>query len=152
MFLESTDGPFCGVDAMIVRRDQLDFHLVETDVLFDCLRAFIIHDVWCRLVVPSSKNIEDVCEGGYEGCVGLGRHWVGDDGIEVIDIHNKDVLHILEGPDRESTSEVCVHGTGCSISESSKTKHILDCTVFVGRKHTIYLSMGQDNVCVFVAR
>ncbi len=45
VFLESTDGTFGGVDAMIVRRDQLDFHLVGTDVLFDCLGAFIVHDI-----------------------------------------------------------------------------------------------------------
>jgi hypothetical protein len=70
MFHESTDGAFSGVDVMIVRRDQLDFHLVGSDVLFDCLGAFIVHDVKCRLVVPSSKNIEDFCEGGNEGCVG----------------------------------------------------------------------------------
>jgi hypothetical protein len=45
MFLESTDGAFGGVDAMIVRRDRLDFPLVGSDVLFDCLGAFIVHDV-----------------------------------------------------------------------------------------------------------
>jgi hypothetical protein len=45
MFLESTDGAFGSVDTMIVRRDQLDFHLVGSDVLFDCLVAFIVHDV-----------------------------------------------------------------------------------------------------------
>ncbi len=37
MFLESTDGAFGGVDAMIVRRDQLDFHLVGSDVLSTAL-------------------------------------------------------------------------------------------------------------------
>jgi hypothetical protein len=73
-----------------------------------------------------------------------------DDGVEVIDVHSKDVLYIFEGPDRESTSEVCVHGTGHGVSESSKTKHILDCTGLVGGKHTIYLSTGQDNVSVLV--
>jgi hypothetical protein len=45
MLLESTDGAFGGVDAMIERRDQLDFHLVGSDVLFNCLGAFIVHDV-----------------------------------------------------------------------------------------------------------
>ncbi len=45
MFLESTDGAFGGVDTMIVRRDQLDFHLVGLDVLLNCLRAFIVHNV-----------------------------------------------------------------------------------------------------------
>jgi hypothetical protein len=45
MFLESTDGVFGGVHAMIVRRDQLNIHLVGLDVVFDCLGAFIVHDV-----------------------------------------------------------------------------------------------------------
>jgi hypothetical protein len=45
MFLESTGGAFGGVDAMIVRRDQLDLHLVGSDVFFECLGAFIVHDV-----------------------------------------------------------------------------------------------------------
>ncbi len=90
------------------------------------------------------KNIEDFCEGGNEGCVGSGRHWADNDGVEVIDVHNK--LHIFEGPDRESTSEVCVHGTGHGIGKSGKAKHILDCTGFVGGKHMIYLGMGQEHV------
>ncbi len=75
-----------------------------------------------------------------------------NDGIEVIDVHHEDVLPIFEGPDRESISEVCVHGTGGGVGESSKTKHILDCTGFVGGKNTIYLGTGQDNVCMLVAR
>ncbi len=79
------------------------------------------------------------------------RHWADDDGVEVIDVHNKDVLHIFEGPNRECTSEVCVHGTGRGIGNSGKTKHILDCTGFMGGKHMIYLGMGQDNVCMLVA-
>jgi hypothetical protein len=45
MFLESTDGAFSAIDAMIVRRDQLDFHLVGSNVLFNCLGAFIVHEV-----------------------------------------------------------------------------------------------------------
>jgi hypothetical protein len=45
MFLESTDGVFGGAEAMIVRRDQLNFHLFGSDVLFDCLGAFIVHAV-----------------------------------------------------------------------------------------------------------
>ncbi len=76
------------------------------------------------MVVPSSKNIEDFCEGGDEGCISSGRHWADDDGVEVIDVHNKDVLHIFEGPDRESTSEVCVHGTGCGIGKRAAKQNI----------------------------
>ncbi len=136
---------------MIVRRDQLDFHLVGLDVLFDCLGAFIVHGIYCRLVVLSSKNIEDFCEGGDEGWIGLGKHWADDDGVEVIDVHNEDVLHIFEGPDRKRTSEVFVHGTSRDVGKSSKTKHILDCTGFVGGKHTINLGTGKNNVSVLVA-
>ena len=81
----------------------------------------------------------------------MGRHLADNDGIEVIDVHNKDVLHIFEGPGRESTSEVCVHGTGRGIGKSGKTKHILDCTGFVGGKHTIDLGTGKNNISVLVA-
>ncbi len=95
--------------------------------------------------------MEDFCEGGNEGCASLGRHWADDDSVAVIDVHNKDVLHIFEGPDRESTSEVCVNGIGCGISKSGKTTHILDCTGFMGRKHMINLCMGQHNVSLLVA-
>ncbi len=45
MFLEGTDGVFGSVDVMIVRREQLEFHLVGSDVLFNFLGAFIVHDV-----------------------------------------------------------------------------------------------------------
>jgi hypothetical protein len=46
---------------------------------------------------------------------------VDNDGVEFIDVHNEDALHIFEGPDRESTIEIYVHGTGRGISKSGKT-------------------------------
>ena len=81
----------------------------------------------------------------------MGRHYADIDGVEVIDVHNKDVLHIFEGPDRESTSEVCVHGTSRGIREGGKTKHILGCTSFVGGEHMINFGMGKNDVSVLVA-
>ncbi len=72
-------------------------------------------------------------------------------GVEVIDVGNKDVNHVLEQPDRESAGEVRVHGTGCGICMGGKTKHILGCTSFVGREHTIDFGTGKNNISVLVA-
>ncbi len=81
----------------------------------------------------------------------MGRQWADDDGVEVIDVHNKDLLHIFEGPVMKSTSEVCVHGLGRGVGESGKTKHILDYTGFMGGKHMIDLGTGKNNISVLVA-
>ncbi len=96
MFLKSSNGAFSGVDTMVMRRDQLDGHLVGLDVLLNCFGAFVVHDVQCRLVVPSPQNIKDFGEDCDEGGVSAGRHWAGDDGVEVIYVGKEDVLHVLE--------------------------------------------------------
>ncbi len=45
MFLNSSDGSFGSIDAMVMQRDQLDGHLVGLDVLRNRLGAFVVHDV-----------------------------------------------------------------------------------------------------------
>ncbi len=96
MFFESSDGSFGGVDMMVMWRDQLDCHPVGVDVLFNCFGAFVVHDVQCWLVVPSTHNKEDFVEGGIEGGVSAQGHWADNDGIEVINVGNKDVNHVFE--------------------------------------------------------
>ncbi len=51
MFVEGADGTFGGINAMVVRWDQLYFHFVLFDVLLNSLGAFVIHDVEYRLVL-----------------------------------------------------------------------------------------------------
>ncbi len=52
MFFEGADGTFGGIDAMVVRWDQLYFHFVFLDMLLNGLGTFIIHDVEYRLILP----------------------------------------------------------------------------------------------------
>ncbi len=96
MFLKSSDGVFGGVDVMVMRWDQLDGHLVGSDVFLDHFGAFVVHDVQHWLVVLSPQNIEDLGDGSNEGGIGAGSHWADNDGIEVIYVGNEDVLHVLE--------------------------------------------------------
>ncbi len=96
MFFECSDGSFGGVDTMVMWRDLLYCHPVGTDVLLNHFRAFVVHEVQCWLVVPSTQNSEDFGEGGNEGGISVQGDWADKDGIEVIDVGNKDVNHVLE--------------------------------------------------------
>ena len=96
MFFEGDDGTFGCIDAMVVWWDQLFLHLVLFDVFLSGLGTFVIHDVEHRRVLLCLQNVEDFREGGDEGCVGAVWHWAGDDGVKVITVCNKTVLHILE--------------------------------------------------------
>jgi hypothetical protein len=95
VFVESSDGSFGGVDTMVMWRDQLDHHLVGADVLLNRFGAFVVHDVQCWLVVLSTQNSKDFSEGGDEGGASAQGHWADNDGVEVIDVGNKDVIMFL---------------------------------------------------------
>ncbi len=96
MFFESSYGSFSGIDTMVMWRDQLNCHPVGADVLLNHFGAFAVHDVQCWLVVPSMQNSKDFVEGGNEGGVSARGHWADNDGVEVIDVGNKDVSHVFE--------------------------------------------------------
>jgi hypothetical protein len=81
---------------MVMWRDQLNGHPVGTDVLLNHFGAFIFHDVQCWLVVSSTQNSKDFVEGGNEGGISAQGTWVDNDGVEVIDVGNKDVNHVFE--------------------------------------------------------
>ncbi len=74
----------------------MDRHLVGADVLLNRFGAFIVHDVQFLLVVPSTQNSKDFGEGSNEGGISAQGHWADNDGVEVIDVGNKDVNHVLE--------------------------------------------------------
>ncbi len=96
MLFESSDGSFGGVDMMVMWRYQLDHHCVGADVLLNHFRAFVVHDVQCWLALPSTQNSNDFIEGGNEGGISARGHWADNDGVEVIDVGNKDINHVLE--------------------------------------------------------
>ena len=70
--------------------------------------AFVIHDVEHRLVLPCVQNVEDFCEGSDERCAGVVWHWVGNDGVKVINVCNKYVLHNFEGSNRKHPGDIRV--------------------------------------------
>jgi hypothetical protein len=51
VFLETGDGPFRGIDLVVVGGDRLDVHLVGTDVFLHGLGTFVVHDIEGRLIV-----------------------------------------------------------------------------------------------------
>ncbi len=55
MFYKHGDGMFSGVDVVVMRRDQLDVHLVGSDVLLNHLGALIVFHVQCWLVIASTE-------------------------------------------------------------------------------------------------
>ena len=142
---------FSSIDMMVLRWDQLNFHLVLFGVFLNGLGAFIIHDVEHRLVLPCLQNVEDFHEGGDEGCASTVWHWVDDDGIKVINVCNKNVLHILERLNRKSSGDICVHGAGRGIGKGSKEKHVVHCTCFMDGDHDVNLGACPQNVWVVVA-
>ena len=98
MFFEGVNGTFCIIAMMVVQWDQLYLHLLLFDVFLNGLGAFVIHDIEHRLVLVllCLQNVEDFCEGSDERCISVVWHWVDHNGIKVINVCNKYVLHILK--------------------------------------------------------
>ena len=60
VLFESRDGAFGRVYSVIVRRYEVDVHFVASDVGFDCLGAFVVHDIERRRVPTGVEGREDV--------------------------------------------------------------------------------------------
>ncbi len=95
--------------------------------------------------------MDDFCECGNEGSVVAVWHWVDDDGVKVVNVCNKNVLHILEGTNRKCPSDICVHGASRGIGKDGEAKHVLHRTCFVNREHIVDLGACLHNGWVVVA-
>jgi hypothetical protein len=135
VFFKCGNGTFSGVDMVVMWWDQLDDHLVGSDVLLNCLGALVVHHVQCRLVIASTDYCKHFGEDSNEQGVSVGWHWSHNDGIKVIAIWDKDILHVL----------------GVASARAAKQKHILDHAGFVGGAHPINFGLGKDNVSKIVA-
>ena len=96
MLFESHDGAFGRVHSVIEGRDEVDIHFVASDVGFDCLGAFVVHDIECGCISTGVEGREDVCKSGNHRSIVLGRHGADKDSIEVINVGQKYVLHVAE--------------------------------------------------------
>ena len=74
----------------------MDVHVVATDVGFDCLGAFVVHDIEHGCISTGVEVCEDVFESGNHCLIVHGWHGADKDGIEVINIGHKHVLHVAE--------------------------------------------------------
>jgi hypothetical protein len=99
VFLECGNGAFGSIDAMVVERDKVNVCVVGFDGCFHCLSAFFVYNVEGGLVSAGCKGGKNIGKGGNHGSIFLGGHSINKDGIEVINVHNKDVLHGFEGDD-----------------------------------------------------
>ena len=95
--------------------------------------------------------MEDFCEDGDEECVSAVWHWADDDGVKVINVCDKNVLHILEGSNRKRPGDIRVHGAGRGVSEGGEAKHVMHCTCFMDGEHFVNLGACSNNVWVVVA-
>jgi hypothetical protein len=96
VFFKLGNGTFSSVDAMVVWWDQLDVHLVGSDVLLNRLGALVVRHIQCWLVIASTEYCGHFGGGGNEQGIGTGWHWLHDYCIKVVDVWDKDILHVLE--------------------------------------------------------
>ncbi len=57
---------FSSVDAVVVWWDQLDVHLVGSDVLLNRLGALVVYHIQCWLVIASMEYCKHFVEGSNE--------------------------------------------------------------------------------------
>ncbi len=74
MFFKCGNGRLHGVDAVVVWWDQLNVHLVGSDVLLNHFGLLVVHHLQCWLVVASTEYCKHFREGGNEGGAGAGWH------------------------------------------------------------------------------
>ena len=96
MLFEGRDRAFGRIYSVIVGGDEVDVHVVAPDVGFNCLGAFVVHDIERGCISTGVEGREDVFESGNHRSIILGWHGADKDGIEVINIGHKHVLHVAE--------------------------------------------------------
>jgi hypothetical protein len=78
---------------MVVGGDKVNVHVIFLNVCRDSFGAFVVHHVECGVIVRGSESGEDVGKCVNHGAIVLGGHGANKDGIEVIDIRHKNILH-----------------------------------------------------------
>ncbi len=67
------------------------------------------------------------------------------DGVEVVEVCHKYVLHGFEGADKELTREVGVHCVCVEVGKGGNTKHIMGGADFFVRLETVDITPGLDD-------
>jgi len=140
VLLECCDGALGSVDPMVVGGDKVNVHVILANVHRDGLGAFVIHYIQCGVIVVGGESGKDVGEGIDHGAIILGGHGAHKDGVEVVNICNKNVLHRSEGADGEGTRKIGIHCTGGEISEGSEAEDVVGGAYFFGGNQFIHLA------------
>ena len=93
VFFECCDGALGSIDSMVVGGDKVNVHVIFSNVCRDGFGAFVVHHVERGVIVAGSKSGKDVGECVDHGAIVLGGHGANKDGVEVIDIRHKNILH-----------------------------------------------------------
>ena len=91
------------------------------------------------------KGGENIGEGGNHGSIVLGGHSTNKNGVEVINVCNKDVLHGFKGGDGECVREVGVYCACVEVGKGSKTKHVMGTADFFGQLETVDIVPGLND-------
>ena len=75
---------------------EVDAHVVALDVGFNCLGALLVHDIECGIISTGVEGSEDIFESGYHRAICSGWYGADKDGIEVVNIGHKHILHVAE--------------------------------------------------------
>jgi hypothetical protein len=132
MLLESCNCTFGCVYPVIVGWDKVDVYMVALDMCFNGLGEFIVHYVehgHIPVGVDVSKNF---CERYNHGIIGFGRHGMDKDGIKVVNVHHKHILHVVKGLHREGNGAVGVHHPGAQACQCREAKHLMGGAKFFG--------------------
>ncbi len=73
-------------------------------------------------------------------------------GVQVVDICNEDILHVFERQDWECAGKVGVHCSCVSIGKRGEAEHILHGTRFVDGEDVVNVGTGLDDGGMVVAR
>jgi len=84
MLLEGSNRAFSCIDMVIVGGNEVDVHAVALDVGFNCLGAFVVHDIERGHISTGVEGRKDVFEVGNHCFIILGWHGTDKDDIEVI--------------------------------------------------------------------
>jgi hypothetical protein len=112
MLFERCNRVLGGVDPVIVGWDEVDAHMVALDVCFDGLGAFIVHNVEHGRIPTGIEVGKNVCVHCNHGTIGFGRHGTDKDGLQVINVCHKHILHVAERLHGEGTGAIGVHCPG----------------------------------------
>ncbi len=90
----------------------MDVHIVAWDVCFDSLGAFVVHYVE-RGCIPADNEVgKNGCEHCNHGTIVFGWHGVDNDGVQIVNVCYKHVLHIAERLHGVGTGAVGEHHPG----------------------------------------